>query len=80
MLPQEVIRATVDEKEFQIKKVRNQEIVREKQTKAALNLVQDAAVQNKNIFNELMEATKVCTLGQITKALFEVGGQYRRSM
>jgi methylmalonyl-CoA mutase len=42
--------------------------------------VQEAAVQNKNIFNELMEATKVCTLGQITKALFEVSGQYRRNM
>jgi methylmalonyl-CoA mutase len=80
IIPQEVIRATVDEKEFQIQKVRNQEVVREKQTKFALNLVQDAAVQNKNIFGELMEATKVCTLGQITKALFEVGGQYRRSM
>jgi isobutyryl-CoA mutase len=80
IIPQEVIRATVDEKEYQIKKVRHQEIVRAKQTSLALNRVQDAAVQNKNIFNELMEATKVCTLGQITKALFEVGGQYRRNM
>ena len=42
-----------------------------------LDRVQEAAVQNKNIFEELMEATKVCSLGQITKALFEVGGQYR---
>jgi methylmalonyl-CoA mutase len=42
--------------------------------------VQDAAVQNKNIFIELMEAAKVCSLGQITRALFEVGGQYRRNM
>lgn len=80
IIPQEVIRATVDEKEFQIKKVRNQEIVRGKQSITALNKVQEAAIQNKNIFDELMEATKVCTLGQITKALFEVGGQYRRSM
>ena len=80
IIPQEVIRATVDEKEYQIKKVRSQEAVRAKQSAAALNLVQDAAIQNKNIFNQLMEATKVCTLGQITKALFEVGGQYRRNM
>jgi isobutyryl-CoA mutase len=80
IIPQEVIRATVEEKEYQIKKVRSQELVRSKQTIAALNQVQDTAVQNKNIFNALMEATKVCTLGQITKALFEVGGQYRRNM
>jgi methylmalonyl-CoA mutase len=80
IIPQEVIRATIDEKEYQIKKVRNQEIVRAKQTATVLNRVQDAAVQNNNIFNELMEATKVCTLGQITKSLFEVGGQYRRNM
>ncbi|MFN5556613.1 MAG: methylmalonyl-CoA mutase, partial [Chryseotalea sp.] len=38
------------------------------------------AIQNKNIFAELMEACKVCSLGEITKALFEVGGQYRRNM
>ena len=47
---------------------------------AALEKVQQAAIQNKNIFEELMEACKVCSLGQITKALFEVGGQYRRNM
>ena len=41
---------------------------------------QTAAIENKNIFAELMEATKVCSLGQITTALFEVGGQYRRNM
>jgi isobutyryl-CoA mutase len=80
IIPQEVIRATTAEKEFQIKKVRSQESVRIKQSSVALQRVQDAAIQNRNIFNELMEASKVCTLGQITKALFEVGGQYRRSM
>jgi isobutyryl-CoA mutase len=80
IIPQEVIRATTEEKEYQIKKVRSQETVRTKQTATALNRVQDVAVRNKNIFSELMEATKVCTLGQITNALFEVGGQYRRNM
>ncbi|HAC26118.1 MAG TPA: methylmalonyl-CoA mutase, partial [Cytophagales bacterium] len=46
----------------------------------ALERVQQAAIQNKIIFSDLMEACKVCSLGQITKALFEVGGQYRRNM
>jgi methylmalonyl-CoA mutase len=45
-----------------------------------LERVQQAAIQNKNIFEELMEACKACSLGQITKSLFEVGGQYRRNM
>ena len=45
-----------------------------------LDEVQTAANNNKNIFEVLMEATKVCSLGQITSALFEVGGQYRRNM
>jgi methylmalonyl-CoA mutase len=46
----------------------------------AIEKIQEAAIQNKNVFAELMEAAKVCSLGQITKALFEVGGQYRRNM
>jgi methylmalonyl-CoA mutase len=45
-----------------------------------LSKIQEAAVQQGNIFEHLMEATKICTLGQITEALFEVGGQYRRNM
>jgi methylmalonyl-CoA mutase len=45
-----------------------------------LRKLQQTAIQNKNIFEELMEAVKYCSLGQITKALFEVGGQYRRNM
>jgi methylmalonyl-CoA mutase len=49
-------------------------------TAEQLERVQQAAIMNKNIFEELMEAAKVCSLGQITKALFEVGGQYRRNM
>ena len=42
--------------------------------------LQTAAIQNKNIFAELMEAAKYMSLGQVTKCLFEVGGQYRRNM
>ena len=45
-----------------------------------LTKLQEAAIQNKNIFGLLMEAGKVCSLGEITNALFEVGGQYRRNM
>ncbi|MBY0435850.1 MAG: methylmalonyl-CoA mutase, partial [Cyclobacteriaceae bacterium] len=78
--PQEVIRATTDEKEYQIKMLRNLNKFQEKRSTDALARVQQAAIQNKNIFHELMEACKVCSLGQITKALFEVGGQYRRNM
>jgi methylmalonyl-CoA mutase len=46
----------------------------------SISRIQDAAVNNANIFDELMEASKHCSLGEITNALFEVGGQYRRNM
>jgi methylmalonyl-CoA mutase len=45
-----------------------------------LKRLQNKAIHNENLFEELMETVKYCSLGQITKALFEVGGQYRRSM
>lgn len=80
IIPQEVIRATTEEKEYQIKMLHNLHAFQGKKSAAMLERVQQAAIQNKNIFEELMEATKVCSLGQITKALFEVGGQYRRNM
>jgi methylmalonyl-CoA mutase len=80
ILPQEVIRATTEEKEFQIKMIRNLHTFQRDQENKMIENIQQAAIGNKNIFTELMEATKVCSLGQITKALFEVGGQYRRNM
>jgi methylmalonyl-CoA mutase len=80
IIPQEVIRATTEEKEYQIKMLRNLHAFQGDKVIEMLNRVQQAAVQNRNIFEELMEACKVCSLGQITKALFEVGGQYRRNM
>jgi methylmalonyl-CoA mutase len=79
-IPQEVIRATTEEKENQIATVR---LLHKRQGQAAaasIERLQQAAIQNKNIFAELMEACKVCSLGQLTTALFEVGGQYRRNM
>ncbi|MGE0772530.1 MAG: methylmalonyl-CoA mutase family protein [Cyclobacteriaceae bacterium] len=80
IIPQEVIRATTEEKEYQIKMLRDLHEHQAQKAAAALELVQQAAIQNSNVFEALMEATKVCSLGQITKSLFEVGGQYRRNM
>lgn len=78
--PGEVIRATEEEKQFQINTLKKLHKTYEDSAQEALDKVQNAAIHNKNIFEELMEATKVCSLGQITESLFEVGGQYRRNM
>lgn len=78
--PAEVIRATEEEKQFQIKTKENLNKTHAEKVKEQLDILQNAAIQNHNIFEKLMEATKVCTLGQITEALFKVGGQYRRNM
>ncbi|WP_298344944.1 methylmalonyl-CoA mutase family protein [uncultured Algibacter sp.] len=78
ILPAEVIRATEEEKEFQIKTLKNLHEVND--TSQLLKDLQKKAINNENIFEVLMEVCKVCSLGQITKALFEVGGQYRRNM
>ncbi len=80
IVPQEVIRATTEEKEYQIKMLRVLQKFNKDLTNAQLDTLQEAAVTNKNIFEALMESCKICSLGQITKALFEVGGQYRRNM
>jgi len=76
--PVEVIRATEEEKEFQIRTLKN--LHRANETDELLKDLKHKAINNKNIFEALMEACKVCSLGQITSALFEVGGQYRRNM
>ena len=80
ILPREVIRATEEEKEAQIQTLRNLHETNKPKAKEALRRLQQAAVRNENVFAELMEAVKVCSLGQITHALYEVGGQYRRNM
>ncbi|MBL7858854.1 MAG: methylmalonyl-CoA mutase family protein [Cyclobacteriaceae bacterium] len=80
ILPQEVIRATTEEKEYQITMLHRLHAFQGSKAAENLEEVQQAAIQNKNIFAALMEAAKVCSLGQITKSLFEVGGQYRRNM
>jgi isobutyryl-CoA mutase len=80
VLPKEVIRAEESEKQYQISMLNGLHKANEDATSKALVRIQEAAIQNKNIFEELMDAAKVCSLGQITDALFEVGGQYRRNM
>ncbi|MBL7851972.1 MAG: methylmalonyl-CoA mutase family protein [Cyclobacteriaceae bacterium] len=80
IIPQEVIRATTEEKEYQIKMLRSLHDFHKVYAPQQLQRIQEAAVSNRNIFEALMEACKVCSLGQITAALFEVGGQYRRNM
>ena len=80
VLPSEVIRATDEEKQFQIQTKELLNKVNPSKVKAQIAILQEAAVQNENLFDKIMEATKVCSLGQITTALFEVGGQYRRNM
>lgn len=80
IIPAEVIRATEEEKQYQITMLANLHKAKNEEAQKAVTKVQQVAIQNGNIFAELMEITKVCSLGQITKALFEVGGQYRRNM
>jgi len=80
ILPKEVIRATPEEKEYQIEMLGQLHHARRDQADRAIAHVKEAAVQNENVFSVLMEAAKVCSLGQISQALFEVGGQYRRNM
>ncbi len=80
ILPDEVIRATEEEKQTQIKTLAQLQKKNREQCRIQLKGLQEAAVHNENLFHHLMEATKVCSLGQITRALFDVGGQYRRNM
>lgn len=78
--PKEVIRASEEEKQYQIEMLAALHALHADKVPAMLNELQLAAVQNKNMFEQLMEVCKVASLGQVTKALFEVGGQYRRNM
>jgi len=80
LVPAEVIRATEEEKQYQITMLEALHARNTAATPAALKRLQQIAVQNGNLFAELMETVKTCSLGQITNALFEVGGQYRRNM
>ena len=78
--PDEVIRATVVEKEYQITMLEALQNSNSDRSEGMLIALKEAAVKNDNIFELMMEASKYCSLGQITDALFSVGGQYRRNM
>jgi methylmalonyl-CoA mutase len=80
VLPKEVIRATEEEKEYQISMLSNLHTSNADKSMEGIARIQDAAINNRNMFEELMETCKYASLGQITNALFEVGGQYRRNM
>jgi len=80
VIPQEVIRSTTEEKNYQIKSIENLQKRSGKKGEEMLKALQQKAINNENIFEEMMETVKYCSLGQITSALFEVGGQYRRNM
>jgi methylmalonyl-CoA mutase len=80
VIPMEVIRATQEEKEYQISMLMQLQKTNEDKRELIFERLKNAAINNQNLFDELMEAVKYCSLGQITNALFEVGGQYRRNM
>ena len=80
VLPGEVIRSTTEEKEQQIQNLHAFWKRNEDRSAGMLNRLKKVAINNGNLFEELMETVKYCSLGQITHALFEVGGQYRRNM
>jgi len=76
----ELARSTDEEKQSQLERLKGFHALNAKEAPAMLKRLQEAAIDNRNVFEVLMEAVRVCSLGQITNALFEVGGQYRRNM
>ncbi|MCT2562290.1 methylmalonyl-CoA mutase family protein [Chryseobacterium herbae] len=78
--PGEVIRSTEEEKQVQIETLHNFQKSNEDKSEEALGKLQYAAINQQNLFAVMMDAVKYCSLGQITNALFEVGGKYRRNM
>ena len=80
ILPKEIIRATEEEKEFQIQTVSSLQKAFEAKAAEELIHLQKIAITQENLFDRLMESVKYCSLGQITSTLFNVGGQYRRNM
>ena len=79
-LPGEVIRSTQEEKDQQIANLQSFRKRNEDKAAEALARLKKVAIENGNLFAELMETVKYCSLGQVTHALYEVGGQYRRNM
>ncbi len=80
VVPGEIIRATSEEKEYQIHMLEQLHQMSPEKMRESLQQIRHAAIQNENLFEVLMRATKYCSLGQLTQSMFEVGGQYRRNM
>jgi len=80
IIPEEVIRSTKEEKEIQIKNLGALQSISQSKIDSSLADLQKAALENKNLFEHLLECGKYASLGQITQALYEVGGKYRRNM
>ena len=76
----ELARSTDEEKQSQLKRLVDFHALHAAESPPMLKRLQQAVIENKNVFDVLMDAVRVCSLGQITNALFEVGGQYRRNM
>ena len=76
----ELARSTDEEKQSQLQRLQAFHAQHATESPAMLKRLQQAVIHNDNVFEVLMDAVRVCSLGQITNALFEVGGQYRRSM
>jgi methylmalonyl-CoA mutase len=76
----ELARSTEEEKQSQLKRLNDFHALHAAESPAMLKRLQQAVIDNGNVFEVLMDAVRVCSLGQITNALFEVGGQYRRNM
>jgi len=76
----ELARSTDEEKQNQLKRLESFHALHANESPAMLKCLQQAVIENKNVFEVLMDAVRVCSLGQITNCLFEVGGQYRRNM
>ena len=76
----ELARSTEEEKQSQLKRLDDFHRLHAAESPAMLKRLQQAVIENLNVFEVLMEAVRACSLGQITNALFEVGGQYRRNM
>ena len=80
IIPEEVIRSTREEKDYAVESRKAFQERYSSESGVALRQLQETALNNGNVFEALMEATKVCSLGQLSRALYEVGGQYRRNM
>jgi len=76
----ELARSTEEEKQGQIRRLRDFQERHSPEAPAMIARLRQAAIANENLFSVLVDAVRVCSLGQITQALFEVGGQYRRNM